>query len=138
MILLDSNVVSEMMKPQPAARVISWMKREPASNLYVTRITQAEIFHGVMSLPQGRRRRALEAAAEAMFAEDFADRVLVFGSEAALAYAHIVVERRRRGRPIAAFDAQSAAIARASGATLATRNLADFDYCAVKVVNPWK
>ncbi|MGH7748413.1 MAG: PIN domain-containing protein, partial [Candidatus Dormibacteria bacterium] len=85
MILLDSNVVSEMMKPEPAARVISWMKREPASNLYVTRITQAEIFHGVMSLPQGRRRRALEAAAEAMFAEDFADRVLVFGSEAALA-----------------------------------------------------
>ena len=138
MILLDTNVVSEMMKPEPAARVVSWMEREPASSLYVTSITQAEIMHGVMLLPQGRRRKALEAAAQAMFSEDFAERLLAFGSEAALAYAHISVERRRRGRPIAAFDAQIAAIARAAGATLATRNITDFDHCAIRVVNPWK
>src|SRR5256885_12953252 len=85
MILLDTNVVSEMMKPEPAARVVSWMEREPASSLYVTSITQAEIMHGVMLLPQGRRRKALEAAAQAMFSEDFAERLLAFGSEAALA-----------------------------------------------------
>src|SRR5881227_374968 len=79
MILLDTNVVSEMMKPEPAARVVSWMEREPASSLYVTSITQAEIMHGVMLLPQGRRRKALEAAAQAMFSEDFAERLLAFG-----------------------------------------------------------
>jgi toxin FitB len=138
MILLDTNVVCEMMKPEPAARVVSWMEREPASSLYVTTITQAEIMHGMMLQPQGRRRKALEAAAQAMFSEDFAERLLAFGSEAALAYAHIAVERRRRGRPIAAFDAQIAAIARAAGATLATRNITDFDHCAIRVVNPWK
>src|SRR5205085_11277498 len=103
MILLDTNVVSEMMKPEPAARVVSWIEREPGSSLYVTSITQAEIMHGVMLLPQGRRRRALDAAAHAMFSEDFADRLIAFGSEAALAYAHTRVERRRPGPPIAAF-----------------------------------
>jgi predicted nucleic acid-binding protein len=138
MILLDTNVVSEMMKREPAERVVSWMANEPASNLYVSSITQAEILHGVMLLPQGRRRKALETAAATMFAEDFAERLLVFGSEAAVAYALICIERKRRGHPIAAFDAQIAAIARASGATLATRNTTDFEYCEIKLLNPWK
>src|SRR5438132_14086726 len=125
-----------MMKPDPSARYVSGMDRRPARSLYVPSITQEELMHGVMLLPQGRRRKALEAAAQEMFSEDFAERLLAFGSEAALAYAHIAVERRRRGRPIAAFDAQIAAIARAAGATLATRNITDFDHCAIRVVNP--
>src|SRR5205814_10637328 len=136
--LLDTTVVTGMMKLEPAARVVSCREREPTSSLYVTSITRADIMHGVMLLPQGRRRKALEAAAQAMFSEDFAERLLAFGSEAALAYAHIAVERRRRGRPIAVFDAAIAAIARAAGATLATRNITDFDHCAIRVVNPWK
>lgn len=137
MILLDTNVVSEMMKPEPAVRVVSWMETKSASSLCVCSITQAEIFHGILLLPRGRRRQALEAAALAMFAEDFAERLLVFDSAAAIAYAHITVERRQAGRPIAAFDAQIAAIARAAGAALATRNTADFEHCGVELINPW-
>lgn len=137
MILLDTNVLSELMKPAPAERVIRWAAAEPASSLYLTSITQAEIFHGVLLLPAGRKRKAIEVAAEAMFEEEFAGRVLPFGSEAALAYARIAVERRRLGRPISQFDAQIAAIARSTGAVLATRNAGDFDHCGIKVMNPW-
>lgn len=82
-------------------------------------------------------REAFEAAAKAMFQGDFAGRVLAFGSDAALPYARIAVERRRAGRPISNFDAQIAAIATCSGATLATRNLTDFEGCGIEVVNPW-
>ncbi|MGH9389668.1 MAG: VapC toxin family PIN domain ribonuclease, partial [Vicinamibacteria bacterium] len=85
----------------------------------------------------GRRRRAFEEAAEAMFREEFGGRVLSFGSDAALPYAQIAVARRRAGRPISQFDAQIAAIARSSGAAVATRNLADFEGCGVDLVNPW-
>lgn len=138
MILLDANVVSELMKPTPAPRVVHWVATEPVSSLYTTSITQAEIMLGVLLLPAGRRRKVLEAAAEAMFDEDFAGRILPFGSEAARAYARIAAERRRIGRPISHFDAQIAGIARSSGAALATRNAADFDHCDIKVINPWE
>jgi predicted nucleic acid-binding protein len=105
--------------------------------LYVTSITQAEILHGVMLLPGGRRRSALEAAAIEMFETEFVGRVLPFGGDAAAPYARIAVERRKAGRPISHFDAQIAAIAVVTGATLATRNLADFDRCGVELVDPW-
>jgi predicted nucleic acid-binding protein len=137
MIVLDTNVVSELMKPAPAASVVRWVAAQPAGDLYTTSITQAEILHGVMLLPRGRRRKAFELAAEAMFREDFAGRVLPFGGDAAVLYARIAVERRRAGRPISHFDAQIAAVARSQGATIATRNVADFEGCAVKVINPW-
>ena len=90
-----------------------------------------------MLLPAGRRRNAVEAAAEAMFKEEFAGRVLPFGSDAARLYARIAAERRRAGRPISHFDAQIAAITRATGAAVATRNVADYAGCGVKVINPW-
>ena len=137
MIVLDTNVVSELMKPAPAASVVRWAAAQPASGLYTTSITQAEILHGVMLLPPGRRRKAFESAAEAMFREDFAGRILPFGSDAAGSYASIAADRRRAGRPISHFDAQIAAIARFTGAMIATRNVADFDGCGVKVINPW-
>lgn len=137
MILLDTNVVSELMRSSPAEAVVAWTAAQPASSLYTTSITQAEIFHGIMLLPSGKRRRGIEVAAQAMFSEEFEGRILAFGSEAALPYARIAADRRRAGRPISGFDAQIAAIARSVGAVIATRNVGDFADCGVEVVNPW-
>ena len=138
MIILDTNVLSELMKPKPAAPVVAWIGEQPTAGLYTTAITQAEILHGLMLLPAGRRRRALEAAVTSMFAEDFEGRILGFGSDAAPPYARIATDRRRAGRPISQFDAQIAAIAWATGATVATRNVDDFEGYGVKVLNPWQ
>lgn len=91
-----------------------------------------------MLLPAGKRRSAFETAANAMFREDFAGRILPFGSDAAHPYARIAVERRRAGRPISHFDAQIAAIARSTGAAVATRNVSDYEGCGVKLINPWE
>jgi toxin FitB len=137
MIVLDTNVLSELMKPAPDDRVVEWVASQTASSLYTTSITQAEILHGILLLPAGKRRKAFEEAAEAMFDEDFVGRILPFGSDAAPLYADIGAERRRRGRPISQFAAQIAAISRASGASLATRSVADFDHCRIDVVDPW-
>ena len=137
MIILDTNVVSELMKAAPAERVLGWIAAQPTSALYTTSITQAEILHGLALLPTGKRRNTLESAAEAMLREDFAGRILPFGSDAALAYARIAADRRRAGRPISHFDAQIAAIARSAGAAIATRNVTDYDRCGVKILNPW-
>ncbi len=138
MIVLDTNVVSELMKAKPSPAVLAWIARGDSSGYCTTSITQAEILHGVMLLPASRRRRAIESAAEAMFATDFAGRILAFDSSAARSYAELVSDRRRRGRPISQFDAQIAAIARAAGATLATRNVRDFEHCGIGVVDPWE
>ena len=138
MIVLDTNILSELMKPAPQKRVVTWMAAQPAQSLYTTSVTQAEILHGVMLLPSGRRRKAFETAAEDMFREEFAGRLLAFGNDAAPSYARIAVDRRRRGRPISQFDAQIAAIARSTGAAVATRNVTDFEGCGVDLVNPWK
>jgi predicted nucleic acid-binding protein len=138
MIILDTNVLSELMKPSPSARVVAWIEAQPAHSLFTTSITQSEILYGVMMLPAGRRRQALEAAADAVFRKDFAGRVLSFGSDAALPYARIAVDRRRTGRPISQSDAQIAAIALCTGATVVTRNVTDFENCGVDLVNPWE
>ncbi|HET7290783.1 MAG TPA: type II toxin-antitoxin system VapC family toxin [Vicinamibacteria bacterium] len=138
MIILDTNVVSELMKPAPASRVLDWVGSHPATGLYTTSITQAEILHGLLLLARGRRRSALEAAAQSMFAEEFGGRILGFGSDAAPAYARIASDRRRAGRPISQFDAQIAAIAVSAGAVVATRNVLDFAGCGVTLVDPWK
>ena len=138
MIILDTNVLSELMRPTPAASVVEWTSSQAAASLYTTSITQAEILHGIMLLPSGRRRTSLEAAATALFDEDFEGRILGFGSDAAPLYARIAAGRRRAGRPISHFDAQIAAIARSAGAAVATRNVEDFEGCGVDVVDPWK
>lgn len=138
MILLDTNVLSELMRREPAERVVKWVAEQPPTSLFTTSITQAEILHGIHLLPAGRRRKSLEKAAEDMFNEDFGDRILPFGTDAAEFYARIAAERRRAGRPISHFDAQIAAIARCNRAAIATRNAADFDLCGAGIVNPWK
>lgn len=138
MIVLDTNVLSELMKPAPADRVVRWVAAQPASSLYTTSVTQAEILHGILLLPAGKRRDALQAAAEAVFAKDLGSRVLPFGSEASRAYARIAAGRQRVGRPISQFDAQIAAIAHCAGAAIATRNVGDYEGCGIKVINPWE
>ena len=137
MTVLDTNVISELMKRVPADAVIGWIATQPVTSLYTTSVTQAEILHGILLLPSGRKRSALEAAAEAMFREDFAGRILPFGSDAAYAYARIAIDRRRLGRPISHFDAQIAGISRSAGAAIATRNVMEYDGCGVRVINPW-
>lgn len=137
MIVLDTNVISELMKGSGSAAVSKWIAAQGATRLMTTAITQAEILHGIALLPAGRRRREIQTAADAMFNLDFADRILPFDSRAAVTYAALVRERQRRGRPIGQFDAQIAAIALVAQATLATHNVRDFEHCDLDVVDPW-
>jgi predicted nucleic acid-binding protein len=138
MIVLDTNVVSELMRASPDESVLGWVAAQPAASLHVTSVTQAEILHGILLLPAGKKRAAIQAAADAMFAAEFAGRILPFASGAAADYARIAAERRKAGRPISQFDAQIAAIAVSSRASIATRNVADFEGCGVKVIDPWR
>jgi len=137
MIILDTNVLSELMRPKPSLRVAAWVAKQPAAELFTTSITEAEIFYGIELLTKSKRREGLLAAAEAMFAEDFRGRICGFDSDAARAFSKIAAHRRARGRPISHADAQIAAIAQARGAKLATHNVADFEDCNVDVVDPW-
>lgn len=137
MIILDTNVVSELMRPKPSEPVATWVAKQPATELFTTAITQAEILFGIELLARGKRREGLVLAAEAMFAEDFSGRILAFGSDAAHAFAKIAASRRALGKPIGQVDAQIAAIAQVQRAELATRNVVDFSDCGVEIVNPW-
>lgn len=137
MIILDTNVVSELMRPRADERVVSWVAAHPATRLYTTSVSEAEVLLGVHLLPEGRRRDAMTLVARAVFERVFAGRVLAFGRESANAYALLVAERRRLGRPINAMDGMIAAITRAVGATIATRNVDDFELCGIDVVNPF-
>ncbi len=137
MIILDTNVLSELMRPSPSPTVTAWVGRQSVGELFTTAITEAEIFYGIELLATGRRRAALLAAAEEMFTEDFAGRILGFDSENARIFSRIAAHRRALGRPISHADAQIAAIAQLRRARLATRNVADFADCDVELVDPW-
>jgi toxin FitB len=138
LIVLDTNVLSEMMRPAPDATVAAWISARPASSLFTTTVTQAEILYGLALLPSTRRRKRLEAAVSEIFATDLAGRVLPFDQAAARSYAEIAAARRKAGRPLAQFDAQIAAIARSRGADVATRNVTDFEGCGIDVTDPWQ
>lgn len=137
MILLDTNVLSELMRPEPAEPVLAWMRLQSAAELYVSSISYAEIAYGIDLLPEGKRRRALAEQAKGMFTEDFAGRMLSFDPAAASIYAVIAGGRRRAGNPIHPVDAMIAAIARTHGAAIATRDR-DLQGCGVPMVNPWE
>ena len=137
MIILATNVISELMRPEPSSVVTAWVAKRPGQELFTTSITEAEIFYGIELLTKGKRREALRAAAEAMFAEDFRGRIFAFGSEAARAFSKIAAHRRQLGKPISNADAQVAAIARVQKARLATRNVTDFMDCELDVIDPW-
>ena len=138
MIVLDTIVISEAMRPVPNSSVSRWLSGQAPLQLFTTTISLAEILTGVERLPVGKRRSGLLETAETMFTRLFAHRIFVFDEGAARAFPEIAVSRRSRGRPISLFDAQIAAIARANGATLATRDTSDFEECGIRVVNPWE
>ena len=125
------------MKSQPDKSVVRWIGKHQATSLFIATLTQAEILYGLEILPAGKRRTALKKAAKAMFELDFAGRILPFDIKAAQLFATIAAERRKIGRPISQIDAQIAAITRSYNATLATRNVDDFEECRIKIVNPW-
>ena len=137
MIILDTNVLSELLRPEPAKQVERWLSAQDGSKVYFTTVGEAELRHGVAILPAGKRRNVLTTAIEGLLDEDFRDRVLPFDRAAARAYATIAAARRAAGRPISQFDCQIAAIARAHKATVATRNNSDYEGCGVELVDPW-
>ena len=138
MIVLDTNILSELMRKRPEKKVMEWMAKQPQQSLFTTTITVAEILCGIKLLPEGKRQAALLSASKEMLMCEFAGKILSFDMEAAEEYASIAVSRRRRGRPISHFDAQIAAITRSRGASIATRNVDDFDFCNIHIVNPWQ
>jgi predicted nucleic acid-binding protein len=138
MIVLDTNVLSEFMRVEPEIRVLAWIDAQPAMDLAITAITVAEILHGVARLPFGKRKQKLEAQAMAMFEEDFADRILPFDAHAAVEYAKLVADCEAKGRTASMADAQIAAICRTHALSIATRNVKDFEFSGLDVINPWK
>lgn len=138
MIILDTNVISELTRPIPDSGVIAWLDSQPAEETAVTAITVAELRYGVCRLPDGRRKSELSEAVSALVDTDFRGRVEAFDVLAAEQYADVVTTRERAGRPIGTSDAQIAAICRVLNATLATRNTADFTGTGVDLINPWK
>jgi predicted nucleic acid-binding protein len=138
LVLLDTNVLSELMRPAPAAAVTDWIADQALETLCTAAPCQAEILAGIAVLPEGRRRDALAAAADGMFAEDFAGRVLPFDDPAARAYATLFAARQQAGRPAGTIDLMVAAIAHSQGAAVATRNGPDFSGCGIAVIDPWQ
>jgi len=137
MIVIDTNVISEVMRPDSDARVMGWLRSQPLGSLATTSVTVAEIRYGLARLGQSRRRAEREAKFEAFLARGFAGRVYGFDIEAANAYGELVADRDRGGRPLEGFDGLIAAIARVRGHAIATRDVADFQGCGVPVINPW-
>ncbi|MCP3729310.1 type II toxin-antitoxin system VapC family toxin [Sphingomonas sp. MG17] len=137
MIVLDTNVVSELLRTEPASEVLDWLRGQSSASLFITTVTHAEIRYGIAILPAGKRRDALDALANEILGEDFAGQTLTFDAAAAEYFATIAADRRALGKPISQFDAQIAAITRSRGANLATRNVRDFVDCGVTLINPW-
>lgn len=137
MMVLDTNVVSELMRAQPAPRVLDWVNAQPSEQLCLCSVVVAELLYGVGRMPDGARKLALLSAVQSMVFEDFAGRVLPFDLDAAVAFAQMVVQREKMGRAISTADAQIAAICAAHGAQLATRNIRDFASLDLQLINPW-
>jgi predicted nucleic acid-binding protein len=137
-ILLDTNVLSELVRPTPSPHVVGWLNRVGMSATFVSAISHAEMLTGALTLPSGKRRDALTQAVDQVFLRVFAGRSWPFDDEAARHYADIVTQRQRAGRPISHEDAQIAAIARHHAAPLATRNIRDFEGIdRLLLINPW-
>jgi toxin FitB len=136
-IILDTNVTSELMRAEPGLAVSQWLAAQPPTDLFSTVITVAEICYGLERLPRGRRRRSLEQSYEALFIA-MADQILPFDVEAALLYGPLVATKERAGIAMDPLDAQIACIAGCRGAMIATRNERDFEDCGVELVNPWR
>jgi predicted nucleic acid-binding protein len=138
MFVLDTNILSAIMSATPSREVAAWIAGQPEDALFTTTICQAEILSRLAVMPEGRRRLALETAAQAIFTDDFGGRVLPFDTAAATAYAEIFAGRRKTGRATAPLDLMIAAVARANGAGVVTRDLGGFEDCGVPLIDPWQ
>ena len=136
-VLLDTNVVSELMRKAPDPTVAVWAAGHRLENLFFSAVGEAELRYGAAILPTGQRRATLVSDIERMLGEAFENRVLPFDSDAARAYADIAAQRRSAGRPVAPADCQIAAIARSRRMAVATRNVRDFEDINIEVVDPW-
>lgn len=137
MIVLDTNVISEVFKPRPAPKVMAWLQQQDDGVVFTTAVTRGELMYGLNIMPNGKRRETLISGLQGILATRFAGRVLPYDEGAADAYASILASRRSAGRPTGAADAMIAGIARSRGATLATRNVRDFEDCGIALVDPW-
>ena len=137
MIVLDTNVVSEMMRPAPDSTVLNWLNTQVAEELWLNSVVVSELLFGMARLPAGARKRQLSNAFAAMLEQDFAGRILPFDLEAAVIYAELAAGCEAKGRPVGMADAQIAGICLAQGAKLATRNLKHFGGLGLVLANPW-
>jgi len=136
-IVLDTNIISETMRPEPNSKVVAWMANHWGGDLYTTTITEAELLYGIAKLPEGRRRRGLLTEARSFFANDLAGRVLPFDRAAAAAYVTIATGLRSSGRGFDTSDIQIAAIVSVHGFALATRNTRHFTDCGIDLIDPF-
>lgn len=137
MIVLDTNVISESLRPVPTPVVLAWLGAQDRRQVYLTTITEAETLYGLERLPRGKRREKLHIAVEEIVAR-FDGRILPFDEPAARIFANLMAGRDAMGRPMSLPDAMIAAIARAHDASLATRNVRDFEHCGIALIDPWK
>lgn len=137
MIVLDTNVLSEILRPSPAREVMAWMASQPNTSIFTTTITMGELLYGMQLMPEGQRKAELFAAVHGIFDQDLAGQILGFDRAGADAFARIASSRKLAGQPIGQFDAMIAAITQSRGATLATRNIRDFGNCGIDLINPW-
>lgn len=138
MMLLDTNVLSELMRPVPSPVVLNWLRRQRHADLHTSAIAEAELRAGLAVLPEGARRRDLERRLDALLSTGFAQRIVGFDSSVAAIYAELRAMRQRAGRPVGGFDLLIAATGKARGWPVVTRNVADFDGCGLVLVNPWE
>lgn len=138
MVILDTNVISEVVRPKPESAVISWLGAQPRTTLYITTITRGELLYGAEILPEGERRIQLKQQLQTILDQEFSGQILPFDNRAANQFALIAAKRRQQGMPISQFDAMIAAIARSHEAKLATRNTRDFIECGIELINPWE
>jgi predicted nucleic acid-binding protein len=137
MIIVDTNVISELMRRRPEPIVVDWFRARSLREIATTTINLAEIRRGLARLPFGRRRGELEVTFNSLAARGFANRIFDFDAPAADAYGELVAERDRAGHPVEGFDGLIAAIAKSRGLPVATRNIGDFDGCGIAVISPW-
>ena len=137
MLVVDTNVLSELMRPKPNPAITAWVAARATSTIHLTAVSEAELRFGLAIMPPGRQRDGLAEGLERMLRTGFANRILPFDSAAASAYAEIAASRRAIGEPMPEADCRIAAIARARGMALVTRNLRDFAGAGIEVISPW-
>ncbi|EKD53836.1 MAG: hypothetical protein ACD_60C00149G0035 [uncultured bacterium] len=138
MILLDTNIISEMMKQSPSIKILKWIDQQEVIDLFITTITIAEISYGIYALPKGNRRSLIENSFNQAIQESFKHRILSFDEASAHFYGKLMAHRKKLGRPLSILDGQIAAIALTQGAAIATRNVRDFAHCNLDLINPFE